>query len=107
HRAENADDEIKGLVRHLLQIRCVAFLEFKIAEALLRRPPVSSLHQVARDIDTKHVCAKFRRGQRGRAIATAEIQHLHSFPDSESLHERLTALAHRVSDARKIAFFPE
>jgi hypothetical protein len=74
---------------------------------VLRRAPVPSFHQVPRDIDSPHICTEFRRGQRCRAIATAQIQYFESFRDSECLDERLSALAHGVGDAREIAFFPE
>src|SRR5205814_6621257 len=78
-----------------------------VGQALLCRPPVSSLDQVPRDIDAQYVCAEFRRRQGRGSIAAAEIQHLESFRDSESLHERLAAFAHRIGDAREIAFFPK
>jgi hypothetical protein len=69
--------------------------------------PVSGVDQIARDIDTHYVRSEFRRGQCGRAIATAEIQYLKSFRDSKSLHESRAAFAHGVGDAREIAFFPK
>jgi hypothetical protein len=74
---------------------------------LLRSPPIPSLDEVPRNIDAKHVCAKFRLGQCRGAIAAAEIEHLESFRDSESLHQRLSAFAHGIGNAREIAFFPE
>src|SRR4029453_5491100 len=68
---------------------------------------VAGLDQVPRDVDAHHVCAGFCLGHRRGAIAAPEIQYLESFLYSESLHERLAALAHRVGNAREIAFFPE
>src|SRR4029079_1894797 len=68
---------------------------------------VPSLDQCSLDIDTGYISAELRGRQRRRAIAAAHIQHLHSFRDPEFLHERLAALAHRISDPREIAFFPK
>src|SRR5207253_2138380 len=48
-----------------------------------------------------------RRGQRGRAIARAEIQHLQSLRDAESLYQGLAALPHGLGDASEIALFPK
>ena len=52
-------------------------------QAVLRGAPVPGLDQVPRDIDTHNICAEFGGRQRRRAIAASEIQHLHSFRDSE------------------------
>src|SRR5262249_17575043 len=68
---------------------------------------VTSLDEISCNIDSQHVCAELCLGQSRGAIAAPEIQHLHSFPDSKFLHERLAALAHGVRDACEIAFFPE
>src|SRR5207249_7530938 len=68
---------------------------------------VPGIDQVPRDIDPQHVCAKFRLGNCRSAVPTSQIQHLHSFRDSEFLHQRFSAFAHRVCDAPEIAFFPE
>jgi len=74
---------------------------------MLLGPPVPSLDQVPRDIDAQHVGTEFCLGLSRSDIAATEIQYFKSFGDSESLHERLAAFAHRISDAREIAFFPE
>jgi hypothetical protein len=37
----------------------------------------------------------------------SQTENLHSFRDSETLHERLAAFAHGVGNPREIAFFPE
>src|SRR6266576_4714587 len=83
------------------------FLKLEVVQAVLRSTPVPGLDQVSRDIDAEYVRAEFRLGQRRGAIAAAEIQHLESFRDTESLHQRLTAFAHGIGNAREIAFFPE
>src|SRR5450759_3180998 len=62
--------------------------------------------QVARDIDPDNVRSELRRGQRRGTIAASEIEDLESFRDSES-HERLSAFAHGLGNAREVAFFPE
>jgi hypothetical protein len=74
---------------------------------MLRCPLVSGLDQVPRNIDAQHVRSQFRRWQRRGAIAASEIQNLKSFGDSESLHERLSAFAHGLGNAREVASFPE
>src|SRR5436305_480438 len=76
HGSENTDHEIKRLIRQLLQIGRIAFLKRAVGEAMLRGALVSSLHQVARDIDAQHVRSEFRRGQRRGAIAAPEVEHL-------------------------------
>src|SRR5438067_5490409 len=68
---------------------------------------VPSVHEIARDINAQHIRTKFCLRQSRRPIATADIQHLESFGDSESLNERLPAFAHRVGNTRKTAFFPK
>src|SRR5207249_6426575 len=94
-------------VRHLLQVRCVPFLKLKIGQPETRRPSVPGLDQVLSNIDPQHVGTEFRRGHSCGAVAAAEIQHLKSLRDSEFLHDRLSAFAHRVGNAREIAFFPQ
>ena len=83
------------------------FLKREIGQPELCRPSVPSLDEVLSNIDPQHVCAEFRRGHGCGAIAATEIQHLHTFRNSEFLHDRLSAFAHRVGDAREISFFPK
>ena len=76
HRAKDAHDEIKRLLRHLMQIRRIAFLEPAVGQAKLLGPLVPSRNQVARDINAKHLRSEFCRGYCRRAIATAKVQNL-------------------------------
>ena len=58
------------------EIGRIAFLKPEVRKALLLRTPVPGLHEVARDIHTQNVRAKFRRRHSRRAIAASEIQDL-------------------------------
>src|SRR5204863_6533486 len=85
----------------------VAFLKPAVSQPLLRGPPIPSLHQVARDIDAEHVRSQSRRRNRGGAIAASEIQDSEPSGDSKLPHQCLSTVAHRVSNTREVAFFPE
>ena len=68
---------------------------------------IAGLDQVPRNINAQHFRSQFRCWQRRGAVAASEIQNLKAFSDSESLHERLSAFAHGLSNAREVAFFPK
>jgi uncharacterized protein VirK/YbjX len=76
HRAKDAHDEIKRMLRHLMQIRRIAFFEPAIGQAKILGSLVPSRNQVAGDINAKHLRSKFCRRYRRRAIATAKVQNL-------------------------------
>ncbi len=58
------------------------------------RAAVARLDQVARDVDAEHVGAEPGLGQRGGAVAAAEVEHLQPFDDAQAPDQRLTAFAH-------------
>jgi len=57
HRAEDADDEVEGVVLQRVQIGCIAFLKRAVGEALLFCPLVAGRDEIARDIDAHDVRA--------------------------------------------------
>src|SRR5438067_9624236 len=68
---------------------------------------ISSLHQVARDIDSHYIGSQFRGRQCRSPIAASQIENLHPFVDSETLHKRVAAFAHCFGNPCEITFFPE
>ena len=48
-----------------------------------------------------------RRRQRGRAVAAAEVEHVHARLDAERADQLLAALAHGRGDPGEVALFPE
>src|SRR5204862_4694776 len=107
HRSEDTDHEIKGPIRQLLQIRGITFLKAAVRQAQFRRTLISSLHQVARDIDSHYIGSQFRGRQCRSPIAASQIENLHPFGDSETLHKRVAAFAHCFGNPCEITFFPE
>src|SRR6185436_14362245 len=107
HRAKDADDEVEGLVAQVVEVGRVALLKTAVREARFSGAPVPGLHQIAGDIDTQDISSELRLGHSRRPVAAAEIQDLEAFRDPEPFRERLSALAHRVRDLRKVAFFPQ
>src|SRR5262249_10900162 len=55
----------------------------------------------------QHLGTAARRGQRGGAVSTAEVEHLEPRLHAEALDHRLTALAHALRDAGEVALLPE
>ncbi len=71
--------------------RRVALLEPEVVEAFVGGALVPGLDEVAGDVDAEHVGAAARRGDRGGAVAAAEVEHLESLGDAEPIDERLAA----------------
>ena len=46
-------------------------------------------------------------GKCRRSVAASEIQYLEPLRDSESFHERLSALPHALGNSSEVAFFPQ
>ena len=84
HRPEDGDDEIERLVGH-----AVRWLASPCSKRTLSRPSLrragAGLDQVPRDVDDQDVGAEARRGQRGRAVAAAEVEDVHAVGDPELL----------------------
>jgi hypothetical protein len=74
HRAEDAHDEIEGVIFQILKIAGVALLELAVGEPELRGAAITGVDQVLRDIDTENIRAELRRGDGGGAVAAAEIE---------------------------------
>src|SRR6516165_12067328 len=105
--AKDADNEIEAVILEFVQVRGVAFLKPAIGEAQLLDAPVAGGNQVACDIDAQHVGATLGLGNRGRAVAASEVEHLEPLFDPESAHESFAALPHVRCKSRKVAFFPK
>jgi hypothetical protein len=91
----------------LLQVRRVAFLEPDVGQIVFLRTPVAGFDEISRDIYAEDVGAACSFGQGRRAIAASEIQDLESLRHADSLDRRVSALAHRVGDAREVSLFPQ
>src|SRR5262249_37373611 len=91
----------------LTQVTGVAFLERAIGKTFRFRAPIAGLHEVARDVHAQHLRTAARCRQRRGAIAAAEVEHLETARDAESLDQRLAALTHALRDAGEVALLPE
>ena len=107
HRAEDADDQVEGIVAEAFEVRGVALLEPAVREAFGLRPSIPRFHEIARDVDAEHVGSEPRCRQRGRAVAAAEVENLHPLTDPDVADERLAALPHARCDAGEVALLPE
>ena len=107
HRAKSADDEIEGSIGELPQIRRVALLEAEIGQVVFLRAAVPGLDEISRDVHAQDVRSALRFRQRSGAVAATEVEDFHSRRDADSLDERVSALAHGVGNAGKVAFFPQ
>ena len=71
-----------------------------------RRLPAAT--RLLRDVDAEHVGAGLRRGNRGRAVAAAEVEDLHARRDPERRDQRFAALPHGLrAMPGEVALFPE
>src|SRR5207302_10142461 len=104
HGSEDAHDEVERPIFQLVEIGRIAFLKRAVREALRSCALVPGLNEIAGDIDAQHVRSESRLWQCGRPIAASEIQNLEALSDPESLDDRLSALSHRLGDAREVAF---
>ena len=107
HRAKKTHYDIKRLIFQVAQIGRIPFLKPAIREAQFNRSPVSGGDQIGRNIHAQHIRAEFRGGHCGGPVAAAEIQDFHPGSNADALDQRLTAFAHRLSNAGEIPFFPK
>ena len=83
HRAEHADHSIELPVGHAIEVGCVPFLKSDVGQLCRFRPGAGRGDQVAGDIDPEHMRPELRGGQRGRAVAAAEVEHGRAGRDAE------------------------
>ncbi len=107
HGAEDAHDEVEGLVREFVKIRCIAFLKPAVAQTLGIRAPVSGLDEVGGNVDAEHIGPQPGCRKGGRAVTTAQIQDLKALGDAEAAYESFAARAHALRNLCEVAFFPE
>src|SRR5204863_1501444 len=107
HRAEDTDDEVEGIVRELAQVGRITLLEPAVRQIRRLRASAAGLDKVSRDIDAEYVGAQSGRGQRGRAVAASQVQHLRSCCDADAGHDSLSALAHSRRDPGEVALLPQ
>ena len=90
-----------------VELAGVALLKPQVVEAGLGGALVARVHEVPRDVDAEHVGPETGRGDRGRAVAAAQVEDVDALCDPDPINERGAAVAHARRDAGEVAFLPE